>query len=198
MGSRDSVRDDLNAMGKQGQKILKARDKVLEILQAENACAEWYRSKDPDPAATFRTLRFALDRQGEAYVERIHDPGEREVIRSPYVASVMQNAGPQATVTINVNGGFFYSTANVVLARKEGGFLHFQGGRSLHVGPYYGGTREAQVLTLLHEFGHVTDLLPQDRDDYEGRSRQNTLEVLRFCRAEVESRETPNTFLASR
>jgi hypothetical protein len=198
IGSRDSVRDDLNTLGKQGQKILLARQKVLEILQTENACTEWYRSKDTDPAATFRTLTFVLDRQGEAYVRDSNEAGGMDLIRSPYVASVIQDQGPYATVTINVNGAFFYSMAHVVKGPKEGGTLNFQGARLLRVGPYAGGTLHAQILALLHEFGHVTDLLPPDWDDYEGKSRQNTAEVLRFCRGEVESRETQNPFLASR
>ncbi len=185
-------------MGKQGQKILLARQRVLGILQTENACTEWYRSKDPDPAATFRTLTFSLDHQGEAYVRKTYEPGEMDLIRSPYVASVVQGGGPYATVTINVNGGFFYATATVLKSRKDGGPLYFQGARVLRVGPYSGGTLNAQVVALLHEFGHVIDLLPRDWDDYEGKSQQNTAEVLRFCRAEVESKETQNTFLASR
>ena len=192
------MRDDLNTMGKQGQKILLARQKVLEILQAENACTEWYRSKDADPATTFRTLTFSLDHQGESYALKTNEPGELDLIRSPYVASVMQGEGRDATVTINVNGGFFYPMASVLKSHKDGGPLNFQGVRLLHVGPYAGGTLKAQVVTLLHEFGHVANLLPPDWDDHEGKSRQNTDEVLRFCRGEVESRETPNPFLASR
>src|SRR5260370_1397401 len=89
-GSGDSVRDDLNTMGKPGQKILLARQKVLEILRTENACTEWYRSKDADPAATFRTLTFSLDRQGEAYVRHTNESDGMNVFRSPYAASVMQ------------------------------------------------------------------------------------------------------------
>jgi hypothetical protein len=197
-GSGDSVRDDLNTMGKQGQKILLARQKVLEILQTENACTEWYRSKDADPAATFRTLTFSLDRQGEAYVQKTHEPSEMDVIRSPYVASVMQGQGLYATVTINLNGGFFYPVATILKSGKDGGPRYFQGPRLLRVGPYAGGTLKAQVVALLHEFGHVIDLLPPDWDDYEGKSQQNTAEVLRFCRAGLESRETQNPSLASR
>src|SRR5215470_13837593 len=58
----DFVREDLNTMGRQGHSILRARDRVLEILQTGNSCTEWYRTKDADPGATFRTLTFALDR----------------------------------------------------------------------------------------------------------------------------------------
>ena len=196
--SSDIVRDDLNSMGKRGQSILRARDKVLEILQTENACSDWYRSKDPSPAATFRTLIFALDPNSDLYVRTIPEPGGIQLIRNPYVAKVLQGEGPSATVTINLNGAFFFSMGTVVDDRMEGGPVSFRGARPLQVGPYTGGSFRAQVLALLHEFGHVIDLLPTDRDDYEGKSRQNTAEVLQACRAQVESKEKPHTFLASR
>lgn len=196
--SSDIVRDDLDAMGKQGQIILRARDKVLEILQTENACSAWYRAKDPNPAATFRTLTFALDRDGDIYVRTTPEAGGIQLIRNPYVASVEQAGGINSTVTINVNSAFFFSVANVVDDRFEGGPLSFRGSRPINVGPYTGGTFRAQVVTLLHEFGHVIDLLPIDHDDYEGKSRQNTAEVLLACRAQVESKEKPRALLASR
>lgn len=196
--SSDAVHDDLNTMGKQGQKILLARQRVLEILQTENACSEWYRSKDADPAAIFRTLTFALDHEGEAYVRNTNEPDNMHVFRSPYVAKVLQGQGPNSLVTINANGGFFYQMANVLRTHNDGGPLYFQGTRALRVGPYMGGTLNAQVVALLHEFGHVTDLLPPDRDDYEGKSRHNTEEVLSYCRREVESSEMHSPVLASR
>ena len=196
--SSDIVRDDLNTMGKRGQSIVRARDKVLQILEAQNACSDWYRAKDPDPAATFRTLTFALDRDGDVYVRLIPESGGMQLIRNPYVAKVLQGEGPNATVTINTNGAFFFSMANVVDDRFEGGPMSFRGSRPIQIGPYAGGSFRAQVLALLHEFGHVVDLLPVDHDDYEGKSRQNTADVLRACRAQVESKEAPRTFLASR
>lgn len=196
--SSDPVRDDLNTMGKQGQLILRARDKIFEILQSENVCTAWYRTKDPDPAATFRTVSFALDRKGEAFIRKAPEGGGIELIYNPYVASVMQGQGLNATVTINVNGAFFFPAANLLEGRLEGGPSVFQGTRLIQVGPYSGGTFRAQVLALLHEFGHVIDLLPQDQGDRDGKSRENTLQVLRTCRAEIESKGVPRTFLASR
>src|SRR5882762_7502597 len=59
--AQDLEQANLEAMGKAGQKISRAREKVLEILGAENACSAWLREKDANPAATFRTLRFELD-----------------------------------------------------------------------------------------------------------------------------------------
>ena len=195
--SSDVVRDDLNTMGKRGQSILRARDKVLEILQTENACSDWYRSKDANPAATFRTLTFALDRDSDVYARMTLEAGGIQLIRNPYVARVLQAGGASSTVTINVNSAFFFSMANVADARFEGGPVILHGARPIQVGPYSGGSFHAQVLALLHEFGHVIDLLPVDHDDYEGKSRQNTEEVLHACRAQVESKEK-HTFLASR
>ena len=196
--SSDVVRDDLNTLGKQGHSILRVRDKVLEILQTENACSDWYRTRDPHPAATFLTLAFALDRDSDMYVRTMPESGGILLIRNPYVAKVLQGAGPSATVTINVNGAFFFSMGTVIDGRVEGGPVSFHGARPIQVGPYTGGSFRAQVLALLHEFGHVIDLLPMDHDDYEGKSRQNTAEVLQACRAQVESKEKPRTLLASR
>jgi len=44
------------------------------------------------------------------------------------------------------------------------------------------------MITLLHEFGHIIDLLPQDADNLDGQSVRNTDEVMRHCRPEVEAR----------
>jgi hypothetical protein len=196
--SNDTVRDDLNTMGKQGQSILRAREKVLEILQNENGCSAWYRTKEADPAGVFRTLTFAIDHAADVYVRITPAHDGMELIRSPYVARAMEGEGLHATVSINPYGAFFFPMANVIRDTGEGGPPTFRGARALQVGPYGGGTFRAQVLTLLHEFGHVIDLLPEDHADYEGKSRQNTADVLRACRAEVESKEKPHPLLASR
>jgi hypothetical protein len=194
----DPVREQLNAIGKYGHEILQARDQVLEILQTENSCSQWYRSKDAEPAATFRTLSFELDQRGMDYVVETWEPGGLYIFRNPYVASVTQGGGSYSMVTINRNGAFFAPMAKVADQPREGGPLSFRGVRSLKVGPYAGNTLQAQVVTLLHEFGHLLELLPPDKDDYEGKSVQNTREVLRFCRAEVESKDRRSVFSASR
>src|SRR6266550_3374950 len=172
--------------------------KALEILETENACTDWYRTRNSDPAAVFRTVTFAVDRKGEAFVRKAPAGDGFEMIYNPYVASVEQDGGPSSTVTINANGAFFFPAASLVEDRFKGGPLSFQGTRWIQVGPYVGGSFRAQVLVLLHEFGHVIDLLPEDREDRDGKSRQNTLDVLRACRAEVESKEAPHTFFSSR
>ena len=119
------------------------------------------------------------------------------IFQNPYVAKVIQGDGAYAAVTLNAKGAFFSAMAGVVEVYKEGGPSSFRGTRLLHVGPYDGGTLLAQIVTLLHEFGHVLDLLPTDMDDLDGKSGRNTNEVLRSCTAEVEMAARSNTFSAS-
>jgi hypothetical protein len=193
---KDLVAGDLGPMGKAGQTILRAREKVLEILQTGNGCSDWFRRKDPNPAATFRTLDFVLDRKGQEHVLESRDVGPLEVFRSPYVARVYQGEGSYGTITLNTRGAFFFGLAMVMEVGKDGGPGIFQGYRPLYVGPYSGNTLHAQVATLLHEFGHLLDLLPIDEGDQDGKSVQNTYEVLHYCRAEVEAKVKRGTMIA--
>ncbi len=195
---RDLVQEDLATMGKPGQKILRARERVLEILQTENACSAWFRETDSNPADTFRTLGFAIDRNGDEFVLESRSPDNMHIFRNPYVAKVFQADGRYATITINIRGAFFTPMAMVVEVWKEGGPANHRGPRVTNVGPYAGDTMHAQVLVLLHEFGHLLDLLPVDENNVDGKSVQNTNEVLRSCRAEIESRVRRGTLLAAR
>jgi hypothetical protein len=185
---KDRVQDDLAAMGKTGQKIQRARDRVLEILEAENTCSAWLREKDPNPAVTFRTLDYTVDRHGEAFVHVSRDTGSQYIFRDPYVASVGQDTGAYATITLNAGGAFFQIQASALLSSKDGGQSKISGPRLINIGPYGGNSVAGQTLALLHEFGHVLNLLPVDFNNEDGKSVQNTAEVLRFCRTEIESK----------
>jgi hypothetical protein len=195
---RDLVQEDLSTRGKDGRKILRARDRVLEILQSENSCSAWFREKDANPAATFRTLNFEMDRQGEDSVRESKGSGGLTIFRFPYVAKVMQADGSYGTITLNARGAFFSSLARIAENPKDGGPVILRDTRLLSVGPYAGDTLPGQILALLHEFGHIVDLLPTDEGDLKGRSAQNTEVVLRFCRAEVESKGKRTALTASR
>jgi len=196
--AKDLVQAKLEAMGKAGKKISRAREKVLEILGTENECSAWFREKDSNPAAMFRTLRFQLDLHGEEYIRESRGMGALNLSRSPYVARVMQGDGAYGTITINTRGAFLSAVSRVLEVNKEGGPASLRETRLLHVGPYGGDTLPAQAVTLLHEFGHVIDLLPTDEDDVEGRSVQNTYKVLRYCSAELDSLSKRSTVLARR
>jgi hypothetical protein len=195
---RDRVQENLASMGKTGQKIERARERVLEILQGENACSAWFREKDADPAATFRTLSYAVDRQGEELVHVSKDAQFQTIFRDPYVAQVGQDTGAFATVTLNAGGAFFHAAATMLFVPNEGGLTRFGGPRTINIGPYTGDTVAGETLALLHEFGHVLNLLPVDFDNEGGKSVQNTHEVLRFCRAEIESKVKRGALQATR
>jgi len=110
---------------------------------------------------------------------------------------VIQGDGANTTITLNEKGAFFRPSARVMGIRKEGGPLDFRGQSTLRVGPYEGATLRAQIVTLLHEFGHALDMLPVDENDVEGKSAKNTQEVLRYCRDEVEGKANRRLLLAS-
>src|SRR5262249_31405321 len=150
--------------------------------------------KDANPAATFRTLSFVLDPRGDEFVREMKDAGPLNIFTSPYVARVMQGDGDHGTITLNPKGAFFSVAARVLEVTREGGPLTVRGTRLLHVGPYDGDSLPAQVTTLLHEFGHVLDLLPVDEHNVDGKSVQNTIEVLHYCRAEIGSMSRRNAF----
>jgi hypothetical protein len=169
-------------------KIARAREEVLDILRGENACSEWFKAKDVKAAATFQSVGFSIDQRGPQEVFETR-PGQSVIIfRHPYVARATQDGGPFTEIAVNANGAFFHSRGVVERVHQEGGALQLDGTRELTVGSYAGDTLPAQMVTLLHELGHIIDLLPEDTDDLDGRSGRNTDDVLRHCRAEVETR----------
>jgi len=186
--SADTVLPQLTALGKAGVKIARAREEVLGILRSENACSEWFATKDASPAVTFQSLDFVLDKHGP---QEVVESGQADSIvlwRQPYVARATQDGGPHTAITINAYGAFYRQQGNVLKVLEGGGPVRAHGTSLLTVGSYPGDTLPAQMVTLLHEFGHIIDLLPGDADNLDGKSVQNTNEVLRHCRAEVQVR----------
>lgn len=186
--SADTVLAELSALGKVGVKIARAREEVLDILRSENACTEWFATKDANPAATFQSLSFVLDKRGPQEVFELQRADSMVLWRQPYVASATQDGGAHTAITINAHGAFYRPQGNVLKIVEGGGPARVDGSRFLTVGSYPGDTLSAQMVTLLHELGHVIDLLPEDADNLDGKSVGNTNEVLRHCRAEVEVR----------
>lgn len=186
--AEDTVPVELLALGKAGAKIAQAREEVLDLLRSQNACTEWFETKEPFPAATFQSLSFLLDRHGPPDIFESTSEGSIVIRRQPYVARATQDGGAHTAITINANGAFYRPQGQVLKIGRETGPVQSEGVRLLTVGTYMGDTLPAQMVTLLHEFGHVIDLLPEDADNLDSRSVKNTDEVLRHCRSEVESR----------
>jgi hypothetical protein len=186
--SEDAVVAELSGLGKAGVKISRARREVLDILRSGNACAEWFATKDTNPAETFGSLSFLLDKRGQQKILESEQSASSHVWRQPYVARATQDGGAHTAITINAYGAFYRTQGNVVRVAPEGGPFEADGTRLLTVGSYQGDTLPARMVTLLHEFGHIIDLLPEDADNLDGKSVRNTDEVLRHCRAEVQAR----------
>jgi hypothetical protein len=184
----DTVPAELTALGKAGAKIARAREEVLDILRANNACTEWFETKESAPAATFQSLRFLLDEHGPQDVFGTRRADSTILWRQPYVASATQDGGAHSAITINAYGAFYRTLGQALTVGQEAGPERSDGTRLLTVGKYVGGTLPAQMTTLLHEFGHTVGLLPEDADNLDGKSVRNTDEVLRHCRGEVEAR----------
>lgn len=183
--TEDIVPAELTSLGKPGVKIARAREEVLKILRSENTCTEWYETKDRNPAETFQSVNFLLDPRGQRDIFAYLKDQSTIVMRQPYVARATQDGGANTTITINVNGAFYRPQGRVQKTVPEGGPVLSGATHLLTVGSYTGDTLPAQVVTLLHEFGHIIDLLPGDADNLDGKSMNNTNEVLRHCRAEI-------------
>lgn len=184
----DTVPAELSALGKPGLKIARAREGVLDILRSDNACTEWFETKEASPAATFQSLSFLLDQHGPQDILESVNTESFVIRRQPYVAQATQDGGAHTTIRINANGAFYRPQGNVLKIGPEGGLVHASGTRLLTVGSYRGDTLPAQMTALLHELGHIIDLLPTDSDTLDGKSIRNTDEVLQHCRTEVEAR----------
>ncbi|HEY2544663.1 MAG TPA: hypothetical protein VGI46_01215, partial [Candidatus Acidoferrum sp.] len=186
--SEDIVPAELASLGKPGVKIARAREEVLKILRSANTCAEWYETKDRNAVETFQSVNYLLDPHGEQDIfASIEDPSTI-VMRQPYVARAIQDGGAHSTITINANGAFYRPQGQVQKTGREGGPARSGGSHLLTVGSYTGDTLPAQMVTLLHEFGHIINLLPEDADNLDSKSMRNTDEVLRHCRAEILAR----------
>lgn len=183
----DTVPAQLLALGKAGLKIAHAREEVLDILSSSNACAEWFETKEATPAAIFQSLNFFLDRHGPQDIFESMNKESNLVMQQPYVAQATQNGGAHTAIVINLNGAFYRPQGQLLKVGQEPGPARTDRARPLTVGNYRGDTLPAQVTTLLHELGHIIDLLPEDADNSDGKSVHNTDEVLRHCRAEVEA-----------
>ena len=185
--SADSVRIQLLAMGKPGQTIELAREKVLEILETPNACGAWFQDANSNPAGVFATLRFAVDENGPAYITALRTASGGLLFKHPYSGSTVENAGLNAVITLNAHGPFFVDSAVLLRQPMIGSALHRDGWQNLRIASYLGNTLPARITTLLHELGHVVGRIPDDSDELSGQSTRNTEQVLHYCRGAIKT-----------
>jgi hypothetical protein len=182
----DSKHARLASSDRREESLQRARARVLALLGEENACSAWFRGSVGDPAAVFQSLQFKVAADEHAYISRLADSNDlMNFYKHPWAARSWQLAGPNSTVLLNSDGAFFNSSSPVVELNHQGGFSRYLGFRMLTVGPFKGSTSEAQITTLLHELGHVTNRIPEDDDSWDGKSSRNTKEVLHHCKNEI-------------
>jgi hypothetical protein len=181
----DRIELELSSLGKQGDTIARARGQVIDILQNGNACTAWFQEADPNPAEVFRSLHFELEMKGSSYVYGMRDNERGKFLKHPWGARSIENSGRNSTILLNAGGPFFNRSSVVMQVNPRGLLPQPNGIRLLTVGSYEGNTPEAQITILLHELGHIIGRLPEDDDSLDGRSSQNTTEVLRHCKIET-------------
>jgi hypothetical protein len=183
----DGNRTEVATLGKPGLAIALTRNKVSEILESENSCSAWFRSIDPNAAATFASLKFVIDAKGPQYVVGWRNDAGVLFFKHPYSARTLEGTGANSVVTLNANGPFFVRTGVVMWQEHGGTFRHAIGSCILQVGSYPGNTLAAQITTLLHEFGHIVKRIPEDSDEMSGQSGRNTEEVIHHCHAQIKA-----------
>jgi hypothetical protein len=176
---------ELSAMGKRGDAIARARERVLDILQDGNACTVWFHEASSDPAEVFRSLHFELEMRGPSYVYGMRNQEGGLSFKHPWAARSAQYGGENSTILVNANGPFFNRTSVVMQLDPRGRPVRPDGIRLLTISSYKGNTPEAQVTILLHELGHIIGRIPEDGDSWDGQSSRNTSDVLRHCSTET-------------
>jgi len=185
---QDQAENELARYGKLGQLISQTRAHTLSILSSENSCTSWFRQALPNPGEMFETLRFIVDSSGQSEILKVEDAAGDFAYFHPYVAHAGQNVGPGSAITLNANGAFFKDHATVRAANGPVDPFSAQFRRVLTVADFLGDTEQARILTLLHEFGHVIDLLPIDSGSSSAAflSVENSNAVLKNCKLQIE------------
>jgi hypothetical protein len=184
----DLIENELRELEAQGFTIAVVRRQVLAILRESTACSAWYAQAEANPAGKFATLHFRLDSHGEDAILGDYTLAGL-FYREPYVARAQENVGAGSTITLNAKGAFFVARAPVQMPLGVAGSIRARTYRAIHVGNYPGGSLNAQVATLLHEFAHVVGLLPVDMGENRSAllSTQNTETVLEHCRRQIDA-----------
>jgi hypothetical protein len=183
----DPVDHELVGLGRNGEAIQHVRAEVIALLSEENSCSAWFRTAEPEAVAKFRSLRFAVDSAGPADVLKLDSWPDPDIVLQPYVARTGQNVGWGSTITFNANGAFFREVAYFRIRRGPADLPYEKPFHPLVVGNFAGASPGARILTMLHELGHVLDMLPIDSGIRGGPvlSVHNTQAVYNRCGSQI-------------
>lgn len=179
---------ELSMQGSAGFLVAAARQQVLQILAEHSSCSAWYAQAEENPQRKFASLHYRIDEGGESAAFAEQKPFGL-ANREPYVARTQQDVGAGSIITLNAHGAFFQERAPFKVHLNDGAPLVERSLVYLHVAGYPGGSGNAQVATLLHEYAHIVGLLPIDfgAANSADLSTQNTSTVLQHCRRQIEA-----------
>lgn len=178
----------IRASGAEATAITRANTAVLAILQSNNSCSAWFSQADRNVAETFASLNLWIERDGPDHIVQERNDRGDWIEHGPYIARTSERTGHGTNVAINASGAFFHAKAEVYKIAWQGGEeLPTNTWQALHVGPFYGATGQAQIITILHELAHVVGAIPADGLSPAGltRSQENTELVLKHCKSAV-------------
>ena len=181
----DSIPEELTGLGQRGNLIAKTRERTLSILQSDNTCAAWFQESDPDAADIFRSLHYDVDATGPADIYSFRDSLGDLFFLHPWGARSIEYSGRSSFIQINGNGPFFVRKSRVTASDNRSAAVLPSEFIPVIIGLYVGATPEARITIMLHELGHIIGRLPRDDNSFDGRSSQNTSEVLRHCKKEI-------------
>ncbi len=146
-----------------------AYDDTVNILSASNECSEFFGG----PGKSVDVFNGLMGKARKAFFSS--SVGITMSGKTTNVVNMETRSKYRLfdTVSINANGPFYRNAFSKTQATVPG------------VGSFLPNTREARVLMLLHELGHVVQadgkwLLPDDGRD-EGLSRRNTKKIEEVC-----------------
>jgi RHS repeat-associated protein len=149
--------------------IATAIDSVAQILSGDNPCSKFF---------------------GKHAAEVLEDLGARATygMLTPRSSTVGIHQSGQQTVVTNSQTGARYRRFKSVIVNVDGPFYRKAGTSS--PGGYDPGTAQSRALQILHELAHAIPkgdgyLIEDDGGDTE-KSKSNTAEVLKHCKAEID------------
>ena len=131
-------------------------DVVKQVLSQKNSCSDYFN----DMALNFSGTPSIMDVLNNTSFRVIG--GEPSTVGAESSEGSAQNS---PLVVINPNGPFFISMPGTTI---------------YSIGPYVGGTSQAQAIILLHELAHTIDAIPSDATSVR-QSVENTNTILQNC-----------------
>jgi hypothetical protein len=151
---------------------------VKDVLVSSGDCAKFFDSAKIDALTRFDNTDFVTVNGPDRVTWALVNSKPTQV--PPYAWDAQVQPGVGRFVQLNRNRGFYQQTTRNVLA--GGGYGSNLSTGTIKAGDFIGGSLEYQITTVLHELGHLVDLLPSDKSGGPEASNANTNLILSKCK----------------